>query len=406
MIGANAARCRSALFVVCLLVLAPRTIVAPQAPAPPPASLARGRQFGTFAASLVRMVSNRFFRFKEESDGAVWFLTAEGAAHRVRGCRPCQNRYSVCAPWWKHTVLGSESEYQIPVLTVPSEVARGGWIALAAAPFNCSMAPRYMTVSAPDLERGEDGAHEQRGEPAARPDAWSAPDALVAAHGNRLNASHDQRVAPWASGAALRRGAARVDKWRRGLVLYVILDEQRHRENVRFFLDHGVAASAPDVDWVFALARGARAREAELRALNCTVLLLDDTSSLSWERAIAFAVRRLRRGGQLAAVDAVAVASAHVRGPFLPKYATARAEAWAKDDGVARDNALWARLLFGMVTGAGARGDGAVSLVTSVLDCERDDGAAAGGGAAAAAEGADASAQLAEPQGVATTSVI
>ena len=89
-----------------LLTLACYALIA----APPHASaaIARARSkkgvHDEFVLGLLEFMSGRFFRLKDftknETYSQIWFAMPNRTIHRVDACHPCNNRYTVCAPWW------------------------------------------------------------------------------------------------------------------------------------------------------------------------------------------------------------------------------------------------------------------------------------------------------------------
>ena len=133
-----------------LLTLACYALIA----APPHASAAIARARGKkgvhdeFVLGLLEFMSGRFFRLKDftknETYSQIWFAMPNRTIHRVDACHPCNNRYTVCAPWWTHTT----TEFLIPVHTIPSLVLPK--LNVSDEPFHCDMSPQHATIPVHD----------------------------------------------------------------------------------------------------------------------------------------------------------------------------------------------------------------------------------------------------------------
>ena len=129
--------------VVVALTFRAVLISSPQANASPVAKQ-EPHTSDSFVRGLLEFVTGRFFRLKNfgknETDSQIWFASINRTIHRVHGCHPCHNRYTVCSPWWMHTT----TEFLIPVYAIPDLVQP--MLSDSLEPFSCGMAPQYETI--------------------------------------------------------------------------------------------------------------------------------------------------------------------------------------------------------------------------------------------------------------------
>ena len=116
--------------------------------AAPPAYKSATKSQAKLAPALLDFVRGRFFRLKDftknETYSQIWFAMPNRTIHRVDACHPCNNRYTVCAPWWTHTT----TEFLIPVHTIPSLVLPK--LNVSNDPFHCDMSPQHATIPVHD----------------------------------------------------------------------------------------------------------------------------------------------------------------------------------------------------------------------------------------------------------------